>query len=322
MEEQFAKYFSGNASQNEESQMKKWRNESKKNSEEFLDYASSWYASFDSKVDTSNAFLNIMSNVESENQFSEPSKSIFPSYLKYAAVLIIGFGITWFGINYEETSKVAFQTLEKQTQEVNLLDGSKVFLSENSSITYLNDFEGNTREVLLSGRAFFDVKRDETKPFIVRTDNSEIKVLGTSFLVDSHIEKFTEVIVKSGKVSVTKISAIDANIIELDPGEMGSVKENQFKKTVNDNPNYLAWQNKILEFKRSEMTEVVKLLEDVYFVDIELSDENIKNCALTAKFDHREIDTVLEIISQTFGMSLEQKSKDKFILSGTGCSAN
>lgn len=325
MTEILAKYFSGNASNEEVDQVKKWRNESKENSAEFLEYASDWNSNSNvTEVDMKKAFTKVMSEIKPDNQVLLSSKPTYQVYLKYAAVILIGVGIAMFGVNYEnifQNSELAFQTEGKQTQEVTLLDGSIVHLSENSSISYLNDFEGNTREVVLKGKAFFDIKRNENKPFIVRTDNSEIKVLGTSFLVDSHLGENTEVVVKTGKVSVAKNSILNSSTIELNPGEMGSVKSN-VQKSINKNSNYLAWQTKIIDFNRSEMSEVVRILEEVYFVDIQLSNNDINSCSLTAKFDHREIDTVLEIISQTFNIELQQKSKNKFILTGAGCSAN
>jgi len=323
MIELLAKYFSGNASKDEVLQVKNWRNKSNENATEFFQHVSNWNNTSDAQVDTSKAFSNVLSNIEQDNQILMPSRPDFPAYLKYAAVLLIGVGIVFFGINYVNDSsnnKIAFQTLDKQTREVSLIDGSKVYMSENSSIAYVNDFEGDTREVTLKGKAFFDIKRNENKPFIVRTDNSEIKVLGTSFLVDCHLGESTEVVVKTGKVSVAKKST-NSNTIELNPGEVGMVKVN-VEKSVNRNTNYLAWQTRIIDFSQTEMSEVVNVLEEVYFVDINLSDANINNCSLTAKFDHREIDTVLEIISQTFNMNLQKKGKSKFVLSGKGCSAN
>jgi ferric-dicitrate binding protein FerR (iron transport regulator) len=324
MIELLAKYFSGNASENETLQVKNWRNESSENAAEFFQHASNWNVNTHSEIDTNKAFSNILSNIELDNQVLMSSKPAFPAFLKYAAILLVGVGIVFFGINYTSdltNDKVAFQTLDKQTREVILLDGSKVYMSENSSIAYASDFEGNTREVTLKGKAFFDIKRNEEKPFIVRTDNSEIKVLGTSFLVDSHSGENTEVVVKTGKVSVARNSTANPSSIELTPGEVGKVNVD-IKKSVNKNTNYLAWQTKVIDFSSANMSEVVGILEEVYFVDIKLSDTKINDCSLTAKFDDREIDTVLEIISQTFNMELEKKGKSKFLLSGEGCSAN
>lgn len=325
MTEKLAKYFSGNATAEEVLQIKEWRNANRENSEEFFQYSNAWNHIKPSKEDTKGAYANILSQIEADDEISIAQKPSFASYLKYAAILILGIGVSYFVYNSElnfGSNKVAVQTTEKQTQNVTLPDGSKVYLSENSTVSYLNDFKGETREVILKGKAFFDITRNENKPFIVKTDNSEIKVLGTSFLVDTHLGKNTEVVVKTGKVSVAKKSkSIEKEIIELSPGEVGLVK-NQVKKSLNTNQNYLSWQTKIIDFDRSQMSEVVKTLEEVYFVDINLSDADINNCTLSAKFDHREIDVVMEIISQTFGLGLQQKGKNKFILSGVGCAAN
>ena len=76
---------------------------------------------------------------------------------------------------------------------INLPDGSKVWLNGDSKITYDGDFQGKTREVHLSGEAFFDVAKDKTRPFIIHTRTINLKVLGTAFNVRSYDnEKETE----------------------------------------------------------------------------------------------------------------------------------
>ena len=320
MTEILAKYLSGNASDDEKNQIKNWRNQNSENSEEFLQFSKAWnhnsHNNFNSKV----TFSSILSEIEPDNQVFIKSENTFSTYLKYAAILILGIGVSFLVYNSEIfNSELVYQTNLKQTQEIILPDGSKVHLSENSSISLVGDFEGTTRKVELKGKAFFDITRDEQKPFIVRTYNSNIKVLGTSFLVDSYNDNNTKVVVKTGKVSVAKNSG-SSTTLELIPGEVATVNK-QVEKSINTNQNYLSWKTKIIDFNKSPMSDVINTLEEVYFVKIKVSDTDINNCTLSAKFDHRDIDVVMEIISQTFNLDLKQKGKNRYQLNGSGCSS-
>jgi hypothetical protein len=82
-----------------------------------------------------------------------------------------------------------------------LPDSTRIFLNKNSSLTYPENFDGLTRTVILTGEAFFEVKRNEHKPFIIEAGNTETKVLGTSFNIKEDAKnKKVEVSVVTGKV--------------------------------------------------------------------------------------------------------------------------
>jgi ferric-dicitrate binding protein FerR (iron transport regulator) len=107
---------------------------------------------------------------------------------------------------------------------ITLPDGSKVWLNGDSKITYVGDFGNKTREVYLSGEAFFDVAKDKTKPFIIHTRTINLKVLGTAFNVRSYDnEKETETALVHGSVEVTLLNSPDKKIV-LKPGEKLLVK--------------------------------------------------------------------------------------------------
>lgn len=107
---------------------------------------------------------------------------------------------------------------------INLPDGSKVWLHGDSKITYVGDFGNKTREIYLSGEAFFDVARDKTRPFIIHTRTITLKVLGTAFNVRSYDnEKETETALVRGSVEVTLRNRPDQKIF-LKPGDKLLVK--------------------------------------------------------------------------------------------------
>lgn len=107
---------------------------------------------------------------------------------------------------------------------VNLPDGSKVWLNGDSKITYGGDFKGKTREIYLTGEAFFDIAKDKTRPFIIHTRTINLKVLGTSFNVRTYEnDKETEASLVHGSIEVTLRDNPDKKII-LKPGEKILVK--------------------------------------------------------------------------------------------------
>ncbi|WP_420579767.1 FecR family protein [Reichenbachiella sp.] len=324
MEEQLVKYFSGNLSKDEARKIEEWRSENDKNASEFLEYHSAWKISSNQEVDKSAALNAVMSRIEAIEGVNERIQPTgYKVYLKYAAMALLGIGLIFLGKNsiLESNNLVAVEASEN-LEIITLPDGSVVTLSQNSLLTYDEEFEGNTRNVSLKGKAFFDIRRDETKPFIVNTDQSKIEVLGTSFLVNTlGTNASTEVIVKTGKVAVSKKKSKVEHTVQLVAGEVGRLVGDAvgFEKSTIEDYNYLAWKTKLVEFEGQSLKSVLGTLEDVYGVSIAVTNEKIYNCKVSAKFDNQPIESVLEILSRTFNLEFTKSGANEFSLSGEGC---
>lgn len=324
MEEQLVKYFSGNLTPDGIREIEEWRSASDENAAEFLASHQAWKFSEDREVDAAGALSAVMNRIDALEGKQETIKSGgFSAYLKYAAVAILGIGLAFFGqtIFTGTPEQMAIKSADN-IEIIALPDGSVVTLSSNSVLTYDVEFTGKSRNVSLKGRAFFDIQRDESKPFIVSTDESKIEVLGTSFLVNTKAANaMTEVVVKTGRVAVSKKEVKNAETVELVAGEVGRLDANasSFKKTTIDNYNYLAWKTKLIEFDNHDLKTVFEVLSDVYGVEIFVSDEAIYNCQMSAKFDNQPMSAVLEILSRTFGLELTKSGEKAFYLSGEGC---
>ncbi|MDW3211181.1 MAG: FecR family protein [Reichenbachiella sp.] len=324
MEEQLVKYFSGNLSRDEARKIEEWRSESDKNASEFLEYHLAWKFSNEQEVNKSAALNAVMNRIEAiEGANEELQGHGFKTYLKYAAIAVLGIGLMFFGKDkiLDSGNQIAIEASEN-LEIITLPDGSVVTLSQNSVLTYNEKFDGETRNVDLQGKAFFDIRRDETKPFIVNTDKSKIEVLGTSFLVNTlAMNSSTEVIVKTGKVAVSKKKSKVANTVQLVAGEVGRLVEDAvgFEKSTIEDYNYLAWKTKLVEFEDQDLQSVLGTLEEVYGVKISVSNEKIHNCKVSAKFDNQPVESVLEILSRTFNLELTKSGTSQFSLSGEGC---
>lgn len=305
MEETLAKYFSGEASLDERSLVESWRSESEENAKVFFESKIVWTESANQAVERPDILASILS--EDSEMRSIQRYLIGQSWVKYAAAAVLVFAI---GLLF------LLNQAENNFQVQSLADGSEISIHGNSKVEVISMTE-NMREVKLTGKAYFDIERDESRPFIIHTDNAVIKVLGTSFVIDSNDDD-TEVSVESGLVELIKN---DGKLsVKLEKGELGLVSASNkgIIKKSNDNPNYLAWKTKVLTFKNTEISEVKKVLEDVYGIDVKLDNSSFGNCKLTAKINKKKAKDAIEIIARTFNIEYDFK-KNKVILKGKGC---
>ena len=205
-------------------------------------------------------------------------------YLKVAAVIfpfIIAGVLFLFFRELPEDNLIVKQVLieknnprgEKRT--VFLGDGSKVKLNAESKISYLKPFDEKQRIVQLEGEAFFEVISDKSRPFIVKSANLEIKVIGTSFNIKAYPdEDIIMVAVRTGMVSVEntnqKLPNAQNKSILLSPMEMAtySAATNRTSVSDYDTLKVLAWRDGTLYFNNATMEEFVAKMERWYGVDI------------------------------------------------------
>ena len=192
-----------------------------------------------------------------------------------------------------------------------LPDGTLVSLNSNSHLKYPKRFGKNSREVLIEGEAFFEVKPNKRKPFIIHAGSAQIKVLGTSFNVNAYPSaELLEVIVETGTVRVLNKSTETKqnNELILDPGEKGTLvySSHELLKTTNQNPNFMAWKTHDLIFRSTSLGEVISNLEKVYKVNIRLADPNLNGLLLTAHFNDYSLDFILKVIESTFRIEVQK----------------
>ncbi|WP_462249799.1 FecR family protein [Ekhidna sp.] len=308
MEEVLAKYFSGEATKDEISLVEKWRSESKTNAEAFFDAKSAWVISQPEMAPPAHVLKEILDEPQGKQV-----PFIMQSWVKYAsaAVLVLAISLLF----------VLNQNGSNGTNVINqsLADGSLIALHEDSQLEVIK-FDENSREVRVTGKAYFDIERDESRPFIIHTDNATVEVLGTSFVVDTY-DAVTEVSVESGVVELSKnVNGSESVSVKLEKGEKGLVKNSNIGiiKTNNDNMNYLAWKTKVIVFDGTPMSEVEKVIEDVYGIDVSFENPAFKECKLTSTFNKKKPKDAIEIIARTFGIEYEY-SNNKAILKGKGC---
>lgn len=157
-----------------------------------------------------------------------------------------------------------------------LSDGSKVWLNAESSIRFPVTFNSVERAVYLTGEAFFDVKSDPERPFIVHSFDTKVKVLGTRFNINGYPEKdYISATLVDGELEV--YNKTQNKIIY--PGTQALLFKADSNIQVNKvNTNlYTSWVNGILEFENRDLEYIMIQLSRWYQVDFKFKDDNIKN---------------------------------------------
>ncbi len=235
----------------------------------------------------------------------------------FAALLLVS-GYTFFRNSATTAQLVEISAADQVLKSVELPDGTLVSLNTNTKLRYPRKFNRKIREVILEGEAFFDVKPNKNKPFVIHAGKAQIRVVGTSFNVNAYPQaKMVEVIVETGRVQVSNKTTETklTNELILTPGDKGTLvcSSNSLLKTTNQDPNFLAWKTHNLIFKATSLAEVIENLEKVYKVNIRLADPKLNELLLTARFNNYSLDFILKVIETTFKIDA-QKVNGQYIL--------
>ena len=322
--ELLAKYLSNEVNSLEKLEVETWISQSAENREELeqsrkmLDNIDAFYKAerFDSEVAWNKLRAKINPAQLTVIKRKSIGKEVISRFYKYAAIIVFAvlLGSAGFYIGFRnKVTEVYSEIISPENQVVNeyiLPDGSVVALNSNSKLVFPKHFKGDTREVTLYGEAFFDVKPNAEKPFIITAGNAQVKVVGTSFNVSAYPGNETvEVVVTTGKVQVTNKNAealADANLVYLIPGEKGTLftKSSILEKSQNSNLNYLAWKTRDFIFNDIPLNEVFQCLEKTYHVKIQVTDPKLNDLKLNAQFDKKPIDFILNVVGLTFNLEL------------------
>lgn len=165
----------------------------------------------------------------------------------------------------------SFNTLSTPTggqYNIVLADGTKVYLNTVSSIKYPTQFNGDQRVVELEGEAYFEVAKNKNKPFIVKSSNQSIEVLGTHFNVHAYNnESVLKTTLLEGSVAVSYKNQKSI----LKPGQQSSVSDNFAKIKIRevDTEAAIAWKNGRFKFDNADLKTVMKQLERWYGIKVE-----------------------------------------------------
>jgi len=286
------------------------------------------------------------------------SRELLRRFLKIAAIFVLAFSFSWAAISFlnsrSQSDTLAYNqviTVKGQKSQIILTDGTRVWLNAETVLKYPAAFNEDRREVYLEGEAFFEVQKRENKvPFIVKTDDIDIEVLGTRFNVMAYADEETvETTVVEGSICVVtkgmepsqeqnvllktnqkatlikKGSRVILSEVELDkPALVKSApttssvspieKEQILVSPKVDVELHTAWKDDLLVFQSETLENITYKLERWYDVRIHIEDEELKDYRYTGKFAHKEtLNQVLEILRLTTPINYTFERNDLYI---------
>lgn len=273
------KYLTSSLSHDERKMLQTWRIMSPENKYLFSEVTKlrllNEYINRNNVKDTALALTNIRKRI-----YRRTMRYRFLNTMKYAAIIAITLILSiyaWKHFSAEKYTIIAVAQNES-IKKIHLPDSTVVWLNAASELRIPNSFSPSRRTLSLKGKAFFDVKKNPTSPFFVKSRYMAVKVTGTSFnlWVDKD-KKQVETILVSGKVILQNKNG--KNIIEMAPGEEVTYNFDKDKYTVKtvDTNTLTAWHLDQITFENATLREIVNKLSLIYDVNINLQSKQIAN---------------------------------------------
>ncbi len=241
-------------------------------------------------------------------------------FLRIAAVVVLALGVGFFIWNNQESApQYASQSINEVLYDT-LPDGTLASLNKQSKLTYEFDKKKNVRKAKLEGEAYFVISEDKANQFLVQAEDLLIKDIGTAFNVKALATSDTvEVFVKEGEVQIYTEQNVGLN---LRPGETGYYikSSKKFYKSVEEveDLNAAAYADREFKFRNASMRKVLKEINKVYDIKLELSNKEIESCQITVNFRKDDIETIASVIAETMGWTV-RSSENKLTLVGSSC---
>jgi len=243
-----------------------------------------------------------------------------------AMIFIIAGAGYWFkenGVLLAPAQKEIVTTGKRKT--VKLPDGSLITLEPNSKLGYPKQFTGDTREVSLTGEAFFEVKPNPEKPFIVRTPYVIATVLGTSFNVEAYLNGIARVVVSTGRVKVQTVNAsneLQAVIINANQSVAYNITINEIEKrnAPEDAVYYNQRHSGKFSYTGVPIAKVIQEMERFYHTTVTMEGD-MSSCVFYGYFQVNDnIDRALSLVALSLNATVKKKTNNKgYLITGGNC---
>jgi transmembrane sensor len=253
---------------------------------------------------------------KSRKDRASPVIRLFPKWLRAVAAAVALVITSLVALSFLPHSgrayfaEVILEAGENSEKEV-LLDGSLVTLNKNSKLSYSQKiFSGERRVHLLAGEVYFEVERDEQRPFHVHAGDLTVKVLGTSFNVKMDKEQ-AQVILDQGSVGLEWEGAQ----VVLKPGEKASANllTKQLETIQVGNGLHRYYVNNKFEARQLPLYQIIEALNDAYDADITIASEGLGQQRITTTLEYGSLDQNLEVIKETLGIRISGEGKRRVL---------
>lgn len=320
------KVISNQASAEEKKTVEKWAEESPENINTLKSHKKLWSIldyECDHCPDLQKAWNKINSSITSAPTKTRSFDLVY--YAQRVAAVLFLFGMlafTYFAVsNYQSNEAVNWTAITANgnpQKPIVLPDNSKVWLKKGSTLKFANDFAKN-RDVQLSGGAFFEVTPNGKLPFEVKTNQIQVVVTGTKFLISENDEQ-SGVFVKEGSVSVTPNKA-DNQIVSLSSGQglRIDLSISKIERVDFFDQNSLSWFTGNLTFSAAPLSEVISQLESIYDVKFTSKSTDLLNCRVSATFDQKTLPEIIGILDNILNVTFKNIDSSTISISGKGC---
>ena len=316
-----AKHLQGSATPQEDEQLQHWMQADGAHQQEYDDMVQIWQKSgpllANPHFNAHLAWQKLDASITASHHQPGVQRNALVVFLSHtkrvaAAILIM---VSLAALGYWAYQRTQWQTITagNNNQTITLPDQSIVLLRKGSILKYPRVFTQKDRPVTLTGEAFFKVQHNEHQPFIISTPNTEVKVLGTSFLVNS-TENTDEIVVVTGKVSVKDKHATNNQVL-LTPGQRVVLQNDQLYQSEVIDSNFIAWETGRLVFNNATVEKVLQDVSHYYGISLTLAPEAAATSnplKITVAFDNQPLEQALEEIRLITGLNIK-KEKDKII---------
>jgi len=260
---------------------------------------------------------------EDENRKTTRRPVIF-TLLKYAAAAMLIFSLGYFvkGVSSPELEWQVAETTTHEIKTIDLADGSQVTMNGGTYFSFPNEFGAKERMVKMDGEGFFEIARDEARPFSIEMDHGTVRVLGTSFNITNDPEANTTTIsVATGKVAFIPKGSKQEFILEVNDKLIYNANTQQYREVKDLSPNDWSWKTKELVFQNTKLEEVIPAIEKHFDIRLSLANAKLAACRnLTATFTDASKQDVLSALMLTVGVEIKKaKAVDTFVIFGGDC---
>jgi ferric-dicitrate binding protein FerR (iron transport regulator) len=261
---------------------------------------------------SNSAFLEekIWGNIQKEIILEpQKKKNIFLKTATWtiAASITLLIGLTLFKQFSSTPEKIMVcQTLAGEMKDITLSDGTIVHLNANSTLKFPEKFEAENRSVSFSGEAYFEVAKDSLHPFLIQTEKSETKVLGTKFNLSAYADEDHTLTLDEGKVSFRDKKGLSEPIIIL-PNEQVVLSNDGFKKTYVNTKYYKGWLTSDLYFNNESFLSISHKIERRYGVTIQINRASLKDQIYKGAFKDPTLNNLIDDLSFVLKFKYEIK---------------
>jgi transmembrane sensor len=235
--------------------------------------------------------------------------------LRFAGIIVLPLLIL-IGIQFNRAEKLKKETWVEikapawTRASFSLPDGTIGWLNSNSRIKYSGNFV-NDRKVTLTGEAYFDVFKDEKRPFIVNTPEINVKVLGTRFNIASYEnEKNVEVVLEEGKLEFCDNSMKKSYTMSPEDLVVYDKTSKDFITEVVQPQKYVSWKDGKLIFRNDPLDVIARRLERWYDIDVEVNACLTEELRLRATFIDEDLEEVLTLLKRSLPIEYKIESRE------------